>query len=95
MLECESVLTRSEHLTAARISMAEAEVLLDAIALVAEPIRIWYLWRPLLRAPGDDLVHETAVSDIEKALRVLKRSGKGNAPVPGDELPQKATRRRR
>jgi hypothetical protein len=36
-----------------------------------------------------------AKGDIEKALRVLKRSGKGNAPVPGDELPQKATRRRR
>jgi hypothetical protein len=35
MLEYESVLTRSEHLTAARISMADAEVLLDAIALVA------------------------------------------------------------
>ena len=39
MLEYESVLTRSEHLTAARILMADAEVLLDAIALVAEPIR--------------------------------------------------------
>jgi predicted nucleic acid-binding protein len=62
MLEYESVLTRSEHLTAARISMADAEVLLDAIALVAEPIRIWYLWRPLLRDPGDDLVLETAVN---------------------------------
>ena len=175
---------------AARISMADAEVLLDAIALVAEPIRIWYLWRPLLRDPGDDLAgngcewtcrrrghaqssrlcagvgtlrirsrgagrrcattgeslmkksnfalrlqpslmeearkvakaegvavnqlinvavaekvsalrteeyfaERAAKGDIEKALRVLKRSGKGNAPVPGDELPQKATRRRR
>jgi predicted nucleic acid-binding protein len=42
--------------------MADAEALLDAIALVAEPIRISYLWRPLLPDPGDDLVLETAVN---------------------------------
>jgi uncharacterized protein YbaR (Trm112 family) len=61
MLEYESVLTRSEHFTVARISMADAEVLLNAIALVAEPIRILCLWRPMLPDPGDDLVLEPAV----------------------------------
>jgi len=35
-----------------------------------------------------------ARGDIKKAFQVLKRAGKGNAPVAGDELPQKATRRR-
>ena len=35
-----------------------------------------------------------AKGDIRKALQVLKRSGKGNTPVPGDELPRKAARRR-
>jgi predicted nucleic acid-binding protein len=62
MLQYESVLTRSEHVAAARISAADVEVLLDAIALVAEPIRISYLWRPVLADPGDDLVLETAVN---------------------------------
>jgi len=62
MLQYESVLTRSEHLAAARISVADVEVLLDAIALVIEPIRISYLWRPMLSDPGDDLVLETAVN---------------------------------
>ena len=33
--------------------------------------------------------------DVKKALRVLRRAGKDNPPVPGDELPRKATRRRR
>ena len=33
--------------------------------------------------------------DISKALQVLKRAGKGNAPIAGDELPSKTTRRRR
>jgi len=33
--------------------------------------------------------------DLKKALQVLKRAGKGNLPLPGDELPAKTTRRRR
>ena len=35
-----------------------------------------------------------ARGDIKKALQVLKR-GKGNPPLPGDELVPKSTRRRR
>jgi hypothetical protein len=62
MLQYESVLTRPEHLAAAGISAADVEVLLNAMALVAEPIRISYLWRPVLPDAGDDLVLETAVN---------------------------------
>ena len=40
MLQYESVLTRSERLAVAGVSSAEREILLDAIALVATPIRI-------------------------------------------------------
>ena len=40
----------------------DVDTLLDAIALVAEPIRISFLWRPVLPDPGDDLVLETAVN---------------------------------
>jgi hypothetical protein len=36
-----------------------------------------------------------AKGDIKKALQILKRAGKGNPPVPGDELLPKRTRRRR
>src|SRR5438128_1302669 len=36
-----------------------------------------------------------AKGDIKKALRMLKRAGKGNAPVARDELPEKMQRRRR
>src|SRR6266851_4742294 len=42
MLQYESVLTRSEHLAAAGVSSADVEILLDAIALTVEPIRISY-----------------------------------------------------
>jgi hypothetical protein len=62
MIQYESVLTRVEHLAAARISGADVEILLDALAVVVEPIRISYLWRPVLTDAGDDLVLETAVN---------------------------------
>lgn len=62
MLEYESVVTRPEHLDAAGISAADVEVLLDALTAVVEPIRISYLWRPILPDVDDDLVLETAVN---------------------------------
>jgi len=33
--------------------------------------------------------------DLKKALQVLKRTGKGNPPLPGDEMRVKRTRHRR
>ena len=48
MLQYEAVLTRPEHLAAASISTADVEVLLDALSVVVEPVRISYLWRPVL-----------------------------------------------
>ena len=73
MLQYESVLTRAEHLAAAGISAADVEVLLDAIAVVAEPIRISYLWRPLLPDPDDDLVLETAVNGRANVVVTFNR----------------------
>ena len=54
MLQYESVLTRPEHVEAAGISAVDVEILLDALAVVVEPIRISYLWRPVLPDTGDD-----------------------------------------
>ena len=73
MLEYEAVLTRPEHLAAAQISAADVDTLLDAIALVAEPIRISYLWRPVLPDPGDDLVLETAVNGRAQVVITFNR----------------------
>lgn len=73
MLQYESVLTRSEHLAAAGISAADVEVLLDAMAQVVEPIRISFLWRPVLSDAGDDLVLETAVNGQAAAVVTFNR----------------------
>ena len=73
MLQYESVLTRPEHLEVAGISAADADVLLNAIAPVVEPIRISFLWRPVLSDPGDDLVLETAVNGQADAVVTFNR----------------------
>jgi predicted nucleic acid-binding protein len=73
MLQDESVLTRPEHLAASGTSPADVEVLLNALALVAEPIRISYLWRPVLPDVGDDLVLETAVNGRANVVVTFNR----------------------
>ena len=55
------------------VVISAGEAILDALALVAEPIRISYLWRPLLPDPGDDLVLETAVNGRADAVVTFNR----------------------
>jgi predicted nucleic acid-binding protein len=43
-------------------------VLLDAVCAVAVPVRLGYLWRPVLRDPDDDMVLEAAVNAAASAI---------------------------
>jgi putative PIN family toxin of toxin-antitoxin system len=60
--EYEASMTRAEHLRASRLSVADVNILLDAVAEVATPVRLSFRWRPFLRDPDDDMVLETAVN---------------------------------
>lgn len=60
MIEYEAVLTRKEHLRVAGLKAAEIAELLDALAVVSEPVVPRFRWRPLLRDPNDDMVFEVA-----------------------------------
>ena len=62
LIEYEAVLTRAEHLNASGLSTVDVRALLDAVAAVAEPVRLAYLWRPTLPDVNDDMVLETAVN---------------------------------
>jgi putative PIN family toxin of toxin-antitoxin system len=80
MIEYQAVMTRPEHLAASGLSSDEVEVLLDAIAAVATPVRIAFLWRPVLRDPDDDMVLETAVNGQADAIVTFNvRDFSGNA----------------
>jgi putative PIN family toxin of toxin-antitoxin system len=73
MLEYEAVLTRPEHLSASGLTSIEVGVVLDALAAVAEPVRLNFLWRPLLPDPDDDMVLETAVNGRADAIATFNR----------------------
>ncbi len=61
-LEYEAVLTRPEHLTAMRLSAAEVRDVLAALAVVAEPVTIHFLWRPVLADAEDEHVLDLAMN---------------------------------
>ncbi len=48
-------------------------VFLDAIVDLVEPVDIWFLWRPQLRDPGDELVLEAAVNGRADAIATFNR----------------------
>lgn len=73
LIEYESVMTRAEHLAVAGISTDEVAALLDAVALIAEPVRLSFRWRPMLPDADDDMMLETAVNGGASAIVTLNR----------------------
>ena len=93
MVHYEAVILRPEHRAASTLSARELGELMDAIAAVATPVTISYLWRPMLRDPDDELVLETAVNgDADLLLTFNERDFAGAwsfAPIisrPGPAL---------
>ncbi|WP_036259300.1 putative toxin-antitoxin system toxin component, PIN family [Mesorhizobium sp. WSM3224] len=68
MIEYQAVMTRPEHLEASGLSAEDVNTLLDAVAAVAEPVRLVFLWRPAVRDPDDDMVLEAAVNGRADAI---------------------------
>ena len=46
---------------------------LDAVMDLVEPVEAWFLWRPQLRDPGDELVLEAAVNGRAAAIATFNR----------------------
>ena len=61
-------MTRPEHQKVSGLSVREVQMLLDAFAAVAEPVRLAFSWRPMLLDPDDDMVLETAVNGGADAI---------------------------
>lgn len=61
-LQYEAVITGPEHLAATGASIADVNMLLDALCAVCVPVEIPFLWRPALRDPDDEMVLEVAAN---------------------------------
>jgi putative PIN family toxin of toxin-antitoxin system len=67
-MEYQAVCLREEHVGASRLSRKEVQTFLDAVISFVEPVDIWFLWRPQLRDPSDELVLEAAVNGRAGAI---------------------------
>jgi putative PIN family toxin of toxin-antitoxin system len=81
LLEYESVICRPEHLAAAAQTANDAQVLIDAIADLAEKVDIDFIWRPQTRDPADEMVLETAINGQADAIVTFNRRDFGEAPA--------------
>jgi putative PIN family toxin of toxin-antitoxin system len=73
MVEYEAVLVRPEQFSVSKVSAREAGLILDALAAVGEPVRLAFLWRPMLADPADDMVLETAMNGRAELLVTFNR----------------------
>jgi putative PIN family toxin of toxin-antitoxin system len=71
VLEYEDALLR--HADVTRLSRADVDAVVDYLCSVAHLQQIFYLWRPLLPDPKDDLVLELAVAARCHAIITFNR----------------------
>lgn len=81
LLEYEAVLSRPEHLRARGLSFGDVEAILDGLAAILEPVRLYYLWRPLLPDADDDMVLETAINGSATAIVTFNVRDYGSLPL--------------
>ncbi|MDE1146359.1 MAG: putative toxin-antitoxin system toxin component, PIN family [Azospirillaceae bacterium] len=72
-IEYEAVCRRPEHRLAAGLTEEDLSVFFNRLVDLAEPVETWFLWRPQLRDPGDELVLEAAVNGRADALVTFNR----------------------
>jgi len=68
MFEYEAVLMRPEQLQATGLTPQEVNVFLDGLAALLIPVRPYFLWRPVLRDPDDEMVLDAAVNGRAEAI---------------------------
>jgi putative PIN family toxin of toxin-antitoxin system len=60
VLEYEAVAKRQVRNT--KLSASDIDAIIDYLCLVASHFKIYYLWRPILKDPNDEMVLELAVT---------------------------------
>src|SRR5271156_6656057 len=67
-LEYEATCQRAEHVMASGLKPEEVGIFLDAVIGMVEPVESHFMWRPMLRDPGDELVLEAAANGRAAAI---------------------------
>jgi len=72
-LEYQAVCHRPEHMLASGLRRPALETFFDRLVELAVPVKAWYLWRPQLHDPADEMVLEAAVNGRADALVTFNR----------------------
>ena len=72
-IEYESVCSRPAHVAAAGFGPGDLAMFLDALVDLVEPVEAWFLWRPQLHDPGDEMVLEAAANGRAAAIATFNR----------------------
>ncbi|MCG3199138.1 MAG: hypothetical protein GHCLOJNM_03647 [bacterium] len=62
LLEYESVLKRNDTLVETGLTLDEVDAFVDVLTKFSVPVTPFFLWRPMLRDPKDDMLLELAVA---------------------------------
>ena len=79
-MEYEAVCTLYAHRRAARLTTQEVRAFLDGLLTVAEPVEIYFVWRPQLHDPNDEMVLEAAINGQAEAIVTFNRRDYGTVP---------------
>ena len=79
-LEYEATCCDPAQLSASGLSRPDVRTIVEALCTVSEPVVNWYLWRPQLRDPTDEMVLETAIIGVADALVAFNQRDFGDAP---------------
>jgi len=80
LLEYEAVLKRPHLLKQAGLEPIDVDAIVDQLAASMEHVESYYLWRPQLRDPNDEMVLETAVNGGADAIVTFNRADFALAP---------------
>ena len=95
-LEYEAACRRAEHAVAAGLTASEVGTFVDAVLAMVEPVESYFMWRPLLRDPADEMVVEAAVNGRASAIVTFNQRDFDVVPRQfGIEVPRPAAVLRR
>jgi len=80
-LEYEAACHRAEHALAAGLSTREVGIFVDAVLAMIEPVESYFMWRPLLRDPADEMVLEAAANGRAAAIVTFNQRDFGAVPL--------------
>ena len=80
-LEYEATCQRAEHAVAAGLTVDEVGVFVDAVLAMVEPVESYFVWRPMMRDPADEMVLEAAANGRAAAMVTFNQRDFGVIPL--------------